>query len=257
MGDDDVLAGVLDLVQALGQGGELVLQVLNLAVVRTVDVTLLGSLDGVIGLNLGGVEIVELNVQILALGVELGHLGLKLHIGLALGSELLELRQLTKIAEGAAQNGDGAARVLGFAPYARVASIGRSGTVGELAQVAGVVEGRECAQTGELRLVHMLQRAHGLSAQQLTQANARFVRAVQVGVKRDDAHAATSRLVQCSAALGTHGIGRTKGLGRLDIDGMMRQQHVGAGLESAVHVGFGCVECTGNTADLGSGISHR
>ena len=165
--------------------------------------------------------------------------------------------KLTKIAEGAAQNGDGAARALGFAPYARVTAIGRGGTVGEIAQVTGVVEGRKCAQTGELRLVNMFQRAHGLGAQQLTQANARFVRAVQVGVKRDDAHAATSRLVQRGAALWTRGIGRAKGFGRLDIDGMMRQQDVGAGLESAVHVGLGRVECAGNTGDLCSGISHR
>ena len=165
--------------------------------------------------------------------------------------------ELSKVAEGASQNSEGAARVLGIAPYARVAAKGRGGTAGEIAQVAGVVEGRECAQTGELRFVHMLQRAHGLSAQQLTQANARFVRAVQVGVKRDDAHAATSRLVQCSAALGTRGVGRTKGLGRLDVDRMMRQQHVGIGLLGAVHVGLGRVECAGNTGDLGSGITHR
>ena len=98
MGDNDVLAGVLDLVQTLGQGGELILQVLNLAVVGAVDVTLLGGLDGVVGLNLGGVEVVDLNVQVFALGVELGHLGLELHIGLALGSELLELRHIGKFA---------------------------------------------------------------------------------------------------------------------------------------------------------------
>ena len=98
VGDDDILAGVLDLVQTLGQGGELVLQVLNLAVVRTVNVTLLGGLDGVVGLDLGGVEIVELNIQVLALGVELGHLGFELHIGLTLGSELLELRHIGKFA---------------------------------------------------------------------------------------------------------------------------------------------------------------
>ena len=98
MGDNDILAGVLNLVQALGQGGELVFQVLYLAVVGAVNVALLSGLDGVIGLDLGGVEIVELNVQILALGVELGHLGLELHIGLALGSELLELRHIGKFA---------------------------------------------------------------------------------------------------------------------------------------------------------------
>ena len=98
MGDDDILAGVLNLVQTLGQGGEFILQVLNLAVVGAVDVALLGSLNGVVGLNLGGVEIVEFNVQILALGVELGHLRLELHIGLALGSELLELRHIGKFA---------------------------------------------------------------------------------------------------------------------------------------------------------------
>ena len=84
MGDDDVLAGVLDLVQAFGQGGELVFQILDLAVVRAVDVALLGGLDGVVGLDLGGVEIVQLNVQVLALSIELGHLGLKLYIGFAL-----------------------------------------------------------------------------------------------------------------------------------------------------------------------------
>ena len=98
MGDNDVLAGVLNLVQTLGQGCEFILQVLNLTVVGTVDVALLGSLNGVVGLNLGGVEIVELNVQVLALGVELGHLGLELHIGLALRSELLELRHIGKFA---------------------------------------------------------------------------------------------------------------------------------------------------------------
>ena len=98
MGDNDVLASVLNLVQTLGQGGKLILQVLHLAVIRAVDVTLLGSLDGVVSLDLGGVEVVELNVQILTLGVELGHLGLELHIGLALGSELLELRHIGKFA---------------------------------------------------------------------------------------------------------------------------------------------------------------
>ena len=98
MGDDDILAGVLDLVQALGQGGELVLQVLYLAVVRAVNVALLGGLDSVVGLDLGGVEVVELNIQVLALGVELGHLGLELNVGLALGSEFLELRHIGKFA---------------------------------------------------------------------------------------------------------------------------------------------------------------
>ena len=98
MGDDYILAGVLDLVQTLCQGGELILQVLHLAVIRAVDVTLLGSLYGVVGLDLGGVEVVELNVQIFALGVELVHLGLGLHMGLALGSELLELRHIGKFA---------------------------------------------------------------------------------------------------------------------------------------------------------------
>ena len=43
MGDNNILAGVLDLVQTLGQGGEFILQVLNLAVVGAVDMALLGS----------------------------------------------------------------------------------------------------------------------------------------------------------------------------------------------------------------------
>ena len=59
---------------------------------------LLGGLDGVVVLDLSGVEIVELNVQVLALGVELGHLGLELNVGLALGSELLKLRHIGKFA---------------------------------------------------------------------------------------------------------------------------------------------------------------
>ena len=51
----------------------------------------------------------------------------------------------SKVAQRASQNGDGAARVVGFAPYARVAAEGHGGTGGEIAQAAGVVEGCECA----------------------------------------------------------------------------------------------------------------
>ena len=130
--------------------------------------------------------------------------------------------KLSKVTQGAAQNGDGPARVIGLAPYAGVAAKRRCGARGKVTQAAGVVQRCKRAQAGRFGVVHVLQRAHGLSAQQLTQANARFVRAVQVGVKRDDAHAATSCLVQRRAALGTCGIRRTKGLRRLDIDGMMR-----------------------------------
>ena len=65
--------------------------------------------------------------------------------------------ELSKVAQGAAQNGDGAARVIGFTPYTWITSEGRGGASGKVAQAAGVVEGRECAQTGELRLVNMLQ----------------------------------------------------------------------------------------------------
>ena len=53
--------------------------------------------------------------------------------------------KLAKVAEGAAQDGNGAACVIGFAPYTRVAAEGRGGTDGEVAQAAGVVESRECA----------------------------------------------------------------------------------------------------------------
>ena len=83
--------------------------------------------------------------------------------------------ELSKVAQGAAQNGDGAARAIGFAPHTRVAAKCRCGTGGEVTQAAGVVEGRECTQAGEFRLVHMFQRAHGLSVQQLAQAGARLV----------------------------------------------------------------------------------
>lgn len=148
------------------------------------------------------------------------------------------------------------ARAIGFAPHTRVAAESRGSTGGKIAQAAGVVEGRERAQTGEFRLVHMLQRAHGLSAQQLTQANARFVRAVKVGVERYDAHAATGRLIKRRTALGASGIRWTKHVGRLDIDRMMRQQHVCTGFLRAANISFGRIECAGNTGDLGSGISH-
>ena len=56
--------------------------------------------------------------------------------------------KLSKVTERSSQNGDGAARVLGFAPHARVAAKGRGGAGGEIAQTAGAVEGRECAQAG-------------------------------------------------------------------------------------------------------------
>jgi hypothetical protein len=41
--------------------------------------------------------------------------------------------KLAKVAEGAAQNGDGAARALGIAPYAWVASEGHGSTGGKIA----------------------------------------------------------------------------------------------------------------------------
>lgn len=65
--------------------------------------------------------------------------------------------ELSKVAQGAAQNSDGSARVLGFAPHTRVAAKCRGGTGGEIAQATGVVEGRECTQAGGLGVVHVLQ----------------------------------------------------------------------------------------------------
>lgn len=82
------------------------------------------------------------------------------------------------------------------------------------------------------------------------------MRAVQVGVERDNAHPTTGRLVERRAALGARRAVWTKCLGCLDVDGMMREQYVGAGLESAVHVGFGRVECTGHAADLVIGVAY-
>ena len=164
--------------------------------------------------------------------------------------------KLSKVAQGAAEDRDGTACMVGFAPHARVAAEGHGGTGGEIAQAAVVVEGSECAQAAGLGVVQMLQRARGLGTQKLAQADARLVRAVQIGVQRDDAHAAKGCLVQCRAALRTRGIGRTKGLGSLDVDGMMRQQHVGPGLNSAVHVGLGRIECAGNAGYLGGGVSY-
>ena len=65
--------------------------------------------------------------------------------------------ELSKVAQGAAQNGDGAARVLGIAPHAGVASEGRGGASGKVAQAAGVVECRKGSQAAGLGVVHMLQ----------------------------------------------------------------------------------------------------
>ena len=97
--------------------------------------------------------------------------------------------KLAKVAEGAAQNGDGAARALGIAPYAWVAAKGRGSTwttprpaaweflrhsktrarCAILPPVlrARVVECRKCAQAGRLGVVHVLQRAIGYGVQQL------------------------------------------------------------------------------------------
>ena len=46
--------------------------------------------------------------------------------------------ELSKVAQGAAQNGDRAAWVIGLAPHARVAAKRRGGTVGEVAWVGPV-----------------------------------------------------------------------------------------------------------------------
>ena len=76
--------------------------------------------------------------------------------------------KFAKVTEGAAQNGDGAARALGIAPYTRVASEGRGSTGGKIAQRARVVERRKRAKAGRLGVVYVLQRAHGHGVQQLT-----------------------------------------------------------------------------------------
>ena len=76
--------------------------------------------------------------------------------------------KLAKVAEGAAQNGDGAARALGIAPYAWVAAKGRGSTGGKIAQRARVVECRKNSQAAGLGVVHVLQRACRRRVQQLT-----------------------------------------------------------------------------------------
>ena len=65
--------------------------------------------------------------------------------------------ELSKVAQGAAQNGDGAARAIGFAPHTRVAAEGRGSTGGKIAQRVRVVERCKRAQAGCLGVVHVLQ----------------------------------------------------------------------------------------------------
>ena len=65
--------------------------------------------------------------------------------------------ELSKVAQGAAQNGDGSARVLAFTPYARVAAEGRGSTGGKIAQRSRVVERCKCAQASGFGVVRVLQ----------------------------------------------------------------------------------------------------
>ena len=65
--------------------------------------------------------------------------------------------KLAKVTQRTAQNCDGAARVIGLAPHARVAAKGRGSTGGKIAQRARVVERCKCAQAGGLGVVHVLQ----------------------------------------------------------------------------------------------------
>ena len=65
--------------------------------------------------------------------------------------------ELSKVAQGAAQNGDGAARAIGFAPHTRVAAEGRGSTGGKIAQCARVVQRCKRAQAGRFGVVHVLQ----------------------------------------------------------------------------------------------------
>ena len=65
--------------------------------------------------------------------------------------------ELSEVAQGAAQNGDGSTRVIDLAPHTRVAAKGRGSTGGKIAQRARVVERCKCAQAGGLGVVHVLQ----------------------------------------------------------------------------------------------------
>lgn len=76
--------------------------------------------------------------------------------------------KLAKVAEGAAQNGDGAGRVIGLAPHAWVAAKHRCGARGKVTQATGVVERCKRAQAGRFGVVHVLQRACGCGVQQRT-----------------------------------------------------------------------------------------
>ena len=58
--------------------------------------------------------------------------------------------KLAKVAQGAAEDCDSTAHVVGFAPHARVAAKGSGDTGSKVAQAAGVVEVRECAQAAGL-----------------------------------------------------------------------------------------------------------
>ena len=64
---------------------------------------------------------------------------------------------LSKVAQGTAQNSDGSACVLGFAPHTRVAAEGCGSTGGKITQRARVVERCKRAQAGDLGVVHVLQ----------------------------------------------------------------------------------------------------
>ena len=65
--------------------------------------------------------------------------------------------ELSKVSQGAAQNSDGTACVLGFAPHTRVAAEGCGSTGSKIAQCARVVERCKRAQAGGLGVVHVLQ----------------------------------------------------------------------------------------------------
>ena len=83
-----------DLVQALGEQRELLLQIADGAIVACVDRALLGGGDGLVAGALRLVEVVDGDLGVLAIGEQASRLGLELGVGGALLGELGDERQV-------------------------------------------------------------------------------------------------------------------------------------------------------------------
>ena len=149
-------------------------------------------------------------------------------------------RDFAELPQGASEKCNGPNHPVRIAPDARGASERRRGRARKVAKGDGV-DSAQRAESGGEGVIGMLQACRRGHAHEGRELLTRGDASIQIGVKRHDAHAEPNRGVDRGGTGWKLGGARGEGIGRLQVDGMMRDEDVRSSLVSgtdAVLVGI-------------------